>query len=86
MKLSAVLIFVIVWSTFVYYPVAHWIWGGGFMADGTLDLDPSLSPSFLLDFAGGAVVHITCWFCSISSEHLVSWKKNGTWKGSNGTT
>ena len=67
MKFSAVLIFVIIWSTFVYYPVAHWIWGGGFMADGTLDLDPSLSPSFLLDFAGGAVVHITAGFAALAA-------------------
>ena len=66
MKFSAVLIFVIVWSTFVYYPVAHWVWGGGFMGNGGLDLDPNLSPSFLLDFAGGAVVHITCGFAALA--------------------
>ncbi len=79
MKFSAVLIFVIVWSTFVYYPVAHWIWGGGFMADGTLDLDPSLSPSFVLDFAGGAVVHITAGFAALAGA-LVLGRRMGLGK------
>ncbi|BAT70820.1 ammonium transporter, Amt family [Thermosulfidibacter takaii ABI70S6] len=47
MKFSTWVVFVILWSTLVYAPVAHWIWGGGFLAnDGALD------------FAGGTVVHI----------------------------
>ena len=45
MKFEAWLIFVILWITFVYSPVAHWVWGGGF-----------LSKLGLLDFAGGTVV------------------------------
>ncbi|MEW6214466.1 MAG: ammonium transporter [Nitrospirota bacterium] len=47
MKFSAWILFSILWMTFVYVPVAHWVWGGGFLAKlGTLD------------FAGGTVVHI----------------------------
>ncbi len=47
MKFSAMLWFMALWSLLVYAPVAHWVWGGGFLAtDGTLD------------FAGGTVVHI----------------------------
>jgi len=47
MKFSAMLWFVALWSLAVYAPVAHWVWGGGFLgADG------------VLDFAGGTVVHI----------------------------
>lgn len=47
MKFSAWLAFCILWFTFVYIPVAHWVWGGGFcMKLGALD------------FAGGTVVHI----------------------------
>jgi Amt family ammonium transporter len=47
MKFSALLIFMLVWQLVVYVPVAHWVWGGGFLAaDG------------VLDFAGGTVVHI----------------------------
>ncbi|WP_206930301.1 ammonium transporter [Roseococcus thiosulfatophilus] len=47
MKFSALLVFLVLWSIIVYSPVAHWVWGGGFM-DGW----------GVLDFAGGTVVHI----------------------------
>lgn len=47
MKFSALLVFMSVWLFVVYVPVAHWVWGGGFLGgDG------------VLDFAGGTVVHI----------------------------
>jgi Amt family ammonium transporter len=47
MKFSAVLLFTTLWLLLVYAPVAHWVWGGGFLgSDG------------VLDFAGGTVVHI----------------------------
>ena len=48
MKFSAWLVFSVLWLTFVYTPVAHWVWGGGWM-------DKVLGA---LDFAGGNVVHI----------------------------
>lgn len=48
MKFSALVIFTALWSLFVYCPVAHWLWGGGWLA--------ALGA---LDFAGGAVVHIS---------------------------
>jgi len=47
MKFSAWIIFSILWMTLVYLPVAHWVWGGGFLAK-----------LGALDFAGGTVVHI----------------------------
>ncbi len=47
LKFSSWLIFSILWVTFVYSPIAHWVWGGGF-----------LSMLGVLDFAGGTVVHI----------------------------
>ncbi len=47
MKFSAMMWFMGLWSIFVYSPIAHWVWGGGFL--GTLGV---------LDFAGGTVVHI----------------------------
>ncbi len=49
MKFKAFLIFVVLWSTLVYDPVAHWVWGAGGW----------LRNMGALDFAGGAVVHIT---------------------------
>ena len=47
MKFSALLWFLGVWSLIVYVPIAHWVWGGGF-----------LGGAGVLDFAGGTVVHI----------------------------
>lgn len=47
MKFSAWLIFSVLWLTFVYAPIAHWVWGGGWMHS-----------MGALDFAGGTVVHI----------------------------
>jgi len=47
MKFSAWIMFSVLWMTLVYIPVAHWVWGGGF-----------LSKMGALDFAGGTVVHI----------------------------
>src|SRR5499433_3540738 len=46
MRFSAYLVFSIGWFIFVYVPLAHWIWGGGFLAS-----------MGVLDFAGGLVVH-----------------------------
>jgi Amt family ammonium transporter len=48
MKFSTFVVFVVLWVTIVYAPVAHWVWGGGW-----------LSNLGALDFAGGTVVHIT---------------------------
>lgn len=48
MKFSAMVVFSLLWSLIVYAPLAHWIWGGGWLAK-----------LGALDFAGGAVVHIS---------------------------
>ena len=47
MKFSAMLVFMALWVTVVYAPVAHWVWGGGWLGE-----------MGVLDFAGGTVVHI----------------------------
>jgi Amt family ammonium transporter len=57
MRFSAWCLFVILWSLFVYAPLAHWVWGGGWLSKiGTLFGRPDLG---VLDFAGGLVVHIS---------------------------
>ena len=48
MKFSAFIWFAILWATFIYSPLAHWVWGGGWLGE--------LGD---LDFAGGTVVHIS---------------------------
>jgi Amt family ammonium transporter len=65
-KFSALMIFVLLWGTFVYDPIAHWVWGGGYIGGGSIDLDPDLSPSYALDFAGGTVVHISSGFAALA--------------------
>jgi len=51
MKFTALIAFAVLWSTCIYSPLAHWVWGGGW-----------LSQMGALDFAGGAVVHISSGF------------------------
>ncbi len=46
MRFSALLLFAVLWSVFIYSPLAHWLWGGGWLAR-----------LGAVDFAGGAVVH-----------------------------
>jgi Amt family ammonium transporter len=48
MKLAAVTVFLAIWAIVIYTPVAHWVWGGGWIFQ-----------MGALDFAGGTVVHIT---------------------------
>jgi Amt family ammonium transporter len=49
-KFSAYCLFALLWSTLVYDPIAHWVWGGGWLS--------KLTPA-ALDFAGGTVVHLS---------------------------
>jgi Amt family ammonium transporter len=65
MKFSAFLIFTLLWSTFVYDPVAHWIWGAGGW----------LKNLGALDFAGGAVVHITSGISALAAALVVGKRK-----------
>jgi len=65
MKFSAMLWFMGLWSLFVYSPIAHWVWGGGWL--GTLGV---------LDFAGGTVVHINAGVAGLMCA-LVLGKRKG---------
>ena len=58
MRFSAMALFVILWGTFVYCPLCHWVWGGGMLAYvPATGVKPLLGGA--LDFAGGTVVHIS---------------------------
>jgi len=65
MKFSAMLWFMTLWVTLVYAPVAHWVWGGGW-----------LSEKGVLDFAGGTVVHINAGVAGLVAA-LVMGKRRG---------
>src|SRR3954468_16626897 len=55
MKFSAMVLFMVLWDTIVYCPLAHWVWGGGILYFGR----PGAWGGGALDFAGGTVVHIS---------------------------
>ncbi len=65
MKFSALLWFMALWVTLVYAPVAHWVWGGGWLGD-----------YGVLDFAGGTVVHINAGIAGLVAA-LVLRKRTG---------
>ena len=65
MKFSSYMLFIILWVTIVYAPVAHWVWGGGWLAE-----------LGALDFAGGNVVHINSGVAALAAA-LVFGKRLG---------
>lgn len=65
MKFSAVLVFTALWVTFVYSPLCHWVWGGGWIG----------TKLGALDFAGGIVVHINSAIAAIAAVMLVGKRK-----------
>lgn len=65
MKFSAMLWFMGIWLTFVYAPICHWVWGGGW-----------LGAFGILDFAGGTVVHINAGVAGLVAA-LVLGKRKG---------
>jgi Amt family ammonium transporter len=65
MKFSAFLIFTVVWTTIVYDPVAHWVWGTGGWMKGL----------GVLDFAGGIVVHVTSGFSALAAALYIGKRK-----------
>jgi Amt family ammonium transporter len=64
-KFSAILVFAIVWFTIVYCPIAHWVWGGGWM-----------QKLGVLDFAGGLVVHISAGVSAFALAFLLGPRKS----------
>ena len=64
MKFSALLWFVGLWLFLVYVPVAHWVWGGGWLAD-----------KGVLDFAGGTVVHINAGIAGLVAALMLGRRK-----------
>jgi Amt family ammonium transporter len=65
MRFSSFFVFAAVWSVLVYYPMAHMVWGGGFLAQiGSID------------FAGGNVVHITSGISALLLSILLGKRKN----------
>jgi len=60
MRFSAFVLFCAFWLILVYVPIAHWVWGGGF-----------LGSAGVLDFAGGLVVHLNCGVAGLVAAYVV---------------
>ncbi len=71
-KFSAWLLFGALWLTFVYVPVAHWIWGGGFLSNWGVH-----------DFAGGLVVHATSGVAALVGAYVLGKRKEAVLLPSN---
>jgi Amt family ammonium transporter len=64
-KWSAFVVFILAWSILVYYPLAHWIWGRGWLAD-----------MGVFDFAGGIVIHTSAGLGSLAAALVLGRRKN----------
>jgi Amt family ammonium transporter len=64
LRFSAYLIFCALWLMLVYVPMAHWVWGGGF-----------LGSYGLIDFAGGTVVHLNAGVAGLTAAYLVGTRR-----------
>ena len=65
MKFSAWILFTVLWLTIVYLPIAHWVWGNGFLAK-----------AGALDFAGGTVVHINAGIAALVGALVLGKRKS----------
>src|ERR671918_1109033 len=65
MKWSSFFVFIIAWSILIYYPLAHWIWGRGWLAD-----------LGVFDFAGGIVIHTSAGLASVAAALVLGRRRN----------
>jgi Amt family ammonium transporter len=64
-RIAPYLWFVILWTVFIYIPVAHWIWGGGFLAK-----------LGVVDFAGGIVIHVTAGLSALTTAKVLGTRRS----------
>ena len=62
---NAFFVFIIAWSIFIYYPLAHWVWGKGWLAD-----------IGVVDFAGGIVIHTSAGMGALAAALVLGRRKN----------
>lgn len=65
LKWSSFFVFIIAWSLLIYYPLAHWVWGRGWLAD-----------MGVFDFAGGIVIHTSAGMASLAAALVLGRRKN----------
>ncbi len=65
MKFTSFIVFIAAWSIFIYYPLVHWVWGGGW-----------LSQLGVADFAGGIVIHTAAGMSALAAALVLGRRKN----------
>jgi Amt family ammonium transporter len=65
MKFSSFIIFIAAWSTLIYYPLVHWVWGGGWLAQ-----------LGVVDFAGGIVIHTSVGMAALAAAIVLGKRRN----------
>ncbi|HET6516697.1 MAG TPA: ammonium transporter [Nitrosopumilaceae archaeon] len=65
MKFSSFIIFIAAWSIFIYYPLVHWVWGGGWLAQ-----------LGVADFAGGIVIHASAGMSALAAAIVLGRRKD----------
>jgi len=71
MRFSAFVWFAVLWLFLVYVPIAHWVWGGGWLTP-----DAAAKKDGILDFAGGTVVHLNAGIAGLVAAYVVG-KRHG---------
>lgn len=65
MKFSSFIIFIAAWSTLIYYPLVHWVWGGGWLAQ-----------LGVVDFAGGIVIHTSVGMAALAAAIVLGRRRH----------
>ncbi|MDH3204903.1 MAG: ammonium transporter [Nitrosopumilus sp.] len=65
MKFSSFIIFISAWSMLIYYPLVHWVWGGGWLAE-----------FGVVDFAGGIVIHTSVGMAALAAAIVLGKRSN----------
>lgn len=65
MKFSSFIIFIVAWSVLIYYPLVHWVWGGGWLAE-----------LGVVDFAGGIVIHTSVGMGALAAAMVLGRRRN----------
>jgi ammonium transporter, Amt family len=71
MRFSAFVWFAALWLLVVYVPIAHWVWGGGWLTPDATSMKPGI-----LDFAGGTVVHLNAGIAGLVAAYVIG-KRHG---------
>ena len=71
MRFSAFVWFAVLWLFLVYVPIAHWMWGGGWLTP-----DAAAKKDGILDFAGGTVVHLNAGVAGLVAAYVIG-KRHG---------